>query len=294
MIFLTTALKSEANPLIQYFNMKQESGNGSFRLFSSGEIKLIVSGTGGISSAIATTFLLTKYNAKKTDILFNIGLSACNFTDPGSKNHVGNMFIINSVKNQIGDRNYYPDMILKTSLPEASLITLDRIWRKNNPDYEFDDNILIDMEGAYIYEAALKFLYSHNVFILKVISDFGYSETFSGEFADKLIREKSGEIAKLIFKTIEWSEYINSANKNYDNDEFIKEISQMLMLTGYQIIELKKLYRLYCVRNYNVNRSDDDGTVDKIIKKLVLNHGRFKEKKEGKIIYEKIRRILSE
>jgi len=315
MIFLTVALKSEANPIIAYFKLKQQSGNGSFKVYAKDNIMLIVTGTGGIKSAICTTYILTKYGAKKTDILINIGISGCYSQSREAKENYGKLFIVNSLKNKSSGRNFYPDMILKTSLPEASLITVNEIWQKdfkvtdktntgtgvdkikfnNFTDMAINDNILIDMEGSYIYEASCIFLYAHNIFIMKIISDFGDPGSVRKESVENLISGRIEEISTVVEQVSKWGGIFESESPVSEKEiQFLDDISHILMLTCYQRTEFRKLYEMHLIRGKN---RSDEGHSCKIIEKIeniISNSNKVKEKKEGKIIYAKIRKLLYE
>jgi len=56
MLNFVVALKAEANPLIEHFNLKHEPNN-YFPVFSSGETSLIVSGIGRNLASAATAWL---------------------------------------------------------------------------------------------------------------------------------------------------------------------------------------------------------------------------------------------
>ena len=85
-----------------------------------------------------------------------------------------------------------------------------------------------------------------------------------------------------------------SGNVKYDNNDFIEKISNKIMLTGYQIIEFRKLYSLYITRNISGEGFEKIDKINENITNLVLEYGIIKEKKEGKMLYGKIRKILSE
>ncbi len=315
MIFFTVALKCEAGPIIKYFNLKQQAGNGSFQVYAGDEIILIITGVGGIQSAISTTYLLTKYDAKKTDILLNIGISGCYSQNAEVENFYGKLFIINSLRDNSFGKNYYPDMILKTALPEASLITVNEIWQKdfkvtdktNNgtdvdkikfndfTDMAIDDNILIDMEGSFIYAASCIFLYAHNIFIMKIISDFGDPGSVRKESVESLISERIEEISTVVEQVLKWGGIFESESPVSEKEiQFLDDISHILMLTCYQRTEFKKLYEMHLIRNKSRSEKDLNCRIFEKIENIISNSIKVKEKKEGKIIYAKIRKLLNE
>ena len=71
-------------------------------------------------------------------------------------------------------RDFYPDMLLNTGLPEASLITGAKLYTKEGSGYAAD---LYDMEAAAVYQAASMFLGPHQMNFLRIVTDQGLSES---------------------------------------------------------------------------------------------------------------------
>ncbi|NUM40448.1 MAG: nucleoside phosphorylase, partial [Leptospiraceae bacterium] len=57
MVFVSVALRSEAEPIIENFQLKLEDTKNRFSIYSSDRIKLIITGVGKINSAIGTAIL---------------------------------------------------------------------------------------------------------------------------------------------------------------------------------------------------------------------------------------------
>lgn len=70
-------------------------------------------------------------------------------------------------------RDFYPDMLLNTGLPEASLITGAKLYTKQESGYAAD---LYDMEAAAIYQAASMFLGPHQMNFLRIVTDDGLTQ----------------------------------------------------------------------------------------------------------------------
>jgi purine-nucleoside phosphorylase len=151
MRFYSIALLSEAKPIIEKFSLVK---NGDF--FENDEVKLIVSGMGVVNSAIATTYLLTKFDAKKDDMIFNIGIAGANF-----KCDIGDSFLVSKV----------------IDFHSRSILTLPHQGKKlttvSTPATKIDiKNTLVDMESYGFLKASKKFIKDENIFIQKVVSDF--------------------------------------------------------------------------------------------------------------------------
>ncbi len=167
MIFYSIALFSEAKPIIEKYSLEKR---GDF--FESDNIKLIVSGMGAINSAVATTYLLTKFDAKKNDKIFNIGIAGANFSCKK-----GDSFLVSKVI----DYN------------SRSILTLPHQGKKltctPKPTTKIDiKNTLVDMESYGFLKASKKFIKDENIFIQKVVSDFLDATIPSKEEVYKLIK----------------------------------------------------------------------------------------------------------
>lgn len=146
---------SEAMPLIDRYKL-QKVDDEYFKIYANDEAKLIITGIGSINSAIATTYLLTKYQAKKEDIALNIGIAGANFNC-----EIGDIFKANKV----------------IDYSTKSILSLDKEGKKlttvTNPSTQCDiKNTLVDMEGYGFAKSAMKFVEKENIMIYKVVSDF--------------------------------------------------------------------------------------------------------------------------
>ncbi len=154
MTYIVTALKSEAKPIIDFFDLKK-SNDKKFQIFSNANITLIISGIGEINSAIATTYL----SANTHDILINIGIC-------GSTNHqIGELFQIK----KIIDKSSAKVVHLRTPIIFKTKTITTCATSQNNP--EKFKNTLIDMESFGFYKSAKKFVKDENIYLIKVVSD---------------------------------------------------------------------------------------------------------------------------
>ena len=64
-VCLVVALKSEAKPIISYFELDHQSGNNIFPIYRNDKLghALIISGVGQINAAAATTYLASESDA---------------------------------------------------------------------------------------------------------------------------------------------------------------------------------------------------------------------------------------
>lgn len=234
MVYIVCALYNEAKPFIDFYGLKRYPGSKYFQVFSNDKVQLVISGIGKINSACAVSYLLSNRELKRSDIIINIGICG------SRKRKIGDAFIIDRIKDMDSGREYYPDMLVKNNFEEAYLETFSRII--NNEVIED----LCDMEGSGFIEAASKFLSPHQIQLVKVVSDAADGSTIAGENVAKLISESVENI----------NEYIGDMQKAYGDYELISDeekglvddISQNLRLTACQMVQLKKAYREYKIK----------------------------------------------
>ncbi|RKD21544.1 Phosphorylase superfamily protein [Caminicella sporogenes DSM 14501] len=272
MIYIITAMYWEAEPFIKYLGLKRDVDSTKFQVFKNDEFILIISGVGPISSAVATTYLLTMYKAENSDLFFNIGVCGCK----DDKIEIGSVFLCHKVINNTTNRKFYTDMLFKHPFREGVLETFSTVVNK---DFYIQGD-LIDMEGAGAFEAASYFLPPHRIYCIKIISDYLKSDEIKGAKISKIINEKMPLI-------INWIMEVKKALKplpkvlSKDEEKRLKIISDNLNLTTTMRYEFKKLAQKYKVRRGNL--------LD------VLNsfiNVECKTKKEGKMYFEKIKRQL--
>ena len=169
MIHIFTALYPEAKPLIQALSLKKRATQTHYQQFLSeeGELSLTITGVGPMQAAAVTASVLTDYDAGAQDQLLSLGTAARLTTCPASMYHV------NKITEAATMRDFYPDMLLNTGLPEASLITGAKLYTKQESGYAAD---LYDMEAAAIYQAASMFLGPHQMNFLRIVTDDGLTQ----------------------------------------------------------------------------------------------------------------------
>lgn len=169
MIHIFTALYPEAKPLIQALSLKKRATQTHYQQFLSeeGDLSLTITGVGPLQAAAVTASVLTDYDAGAQDQLLSLGTAARLTMCPASMYHV------NKITEAATMRDFYPDMLLNTGLPEASLITGAKLYTKQESGYAAD---LYDMEAAAIYQAASMFLGPHQMNFLRIVTDDGLTQ----------------------------------------------------------------------------------------------------------------------
>ncbi|MCC5807609.1 MAG: hypothetical protein JJU00_14895 [Opitutales bacterium] len=172
MIILHTALAAEARPLIRRLGLKPGPGAPAPRLMVGDGTALVVSGTGRVRAAAAVAAAWTRLDATghAPSAILNTGL--CGAADSG-RHPRGSVFVINACTDTTCGRRYYPDILLRHSLPEAGLHTFDKVI--HSPE-EARSGVrtapeLVDMEAAGVFEAGTLFLPASHVHALKIVGD---------------------------------------------------------------------------------------------------------------------------
>ncbi|MFA5100928.1 MAG: hypothetical protein WC547_08615 [Candidatus Omnitrophota bacterium] len=289
MLFITVSMLSEARPIIDFKEMKRIPQETRYQIFQNENTYLIVTGVGGTKAMMAVTYLLTRFQAKKTDFLLSFGTCALIRSAEEFKAVRGGIFQAGRIYNLPFQRACYPDLLYRTPFCEADLVTLPSIYRGGAvPGLPFAIRdpipLLAEMEAAFVYEAANAFLFAHHIFVLRIVSDDGDCDALTKQTVRGLVAEHGGEIASFI----EWIEETDAVKQGKSEDKNIEqalldEIIYSLRLTSCQQNELIRL-----AGNYLVRKKTFDGIMSAMPK------ARVKTKREGKEQYERLRQIFLE
>lgn len=275
MIFIVSALYSEAKPLIDHFNLKKSPQTTRFQVFANQDIALLISGIGLLSAAVGTSYLLTKYNSAETDIAFNIGIAGS--ASKGFK--IGEPIICNKIIHKDTYRSYYPDILINHGIREGVLESHSHVVENSALITEVNGDI-VDMEGAGFYEAASSFLYAHNIYSVKVISDYLNPTALSGEKVSRLIELNLAVFSDLIEKSKEIQKNTKTELLSDEERELLESVSANLKLSTTMNYQLYQLAKQYIIRTGN---------------RLNLNdfiQATVKSKHEGKTYFEQIKERL--
>ncbi|WP_024834684.1 nucleoside phosphorylase [Ruminiclostridium josui] len=166
MIFIVTALMLEAAPIIDYFKLKKDMTIHPYSVYKGSDIALIVSGVGKLKSAMASVFLYNLYGSGKNDVLINIGFCGTN----SKRFNTGSLLIANKITDIDTGMDYYPDVFFGEGIPQIPVQCYSKVVKST--DLTEQKELFCDMESAGIMEASKKFFFSHNVLVLKIISDY--------------------------------------------------------------------------------------------------------------------------
>lgn len=176
MLTIYCALFGEAQEIIKIFQLKKETKNTHFQVFSDVEqkIRLVITGVGAIAAATAVAEISTCYPPRQTDLLLNFGSCAAENGIPAGK-----IFVCNKLVEQCSGRTFYPDMLYQHPFAEARLIsspqmqTLDQIALDCGQEVDEQEKRLYDMEAAAIYQAGNYYYGPHQMVFIKAVLEHG-------------------------------------------------------------------------------------------------------------------------
>ena len=300
MIYIFTALSVEAKPIISKYQLKKDSGFHHFQVFGNDDMILTVTGTGAVRAAMAVTEVCIRIPPNSCDFMINMGV--CGVRDDCTS--VGDCFVVNKITDDTTERDFYPDMIYETGLPERSLRTVAL------PAYV--DNTLMDMEGSGLFEASAMFFSADRMIFIKTVSDNGRAANIvdavgdddtaagangadtagtadsdiSSVTADKveklmgaLLDKVSGLLDGLHNVSGELPG-VNGGDSNQGLNGRIEKLAEDMKLSVTMAAAFKQL-----LRYLELEGADIEGLIDKVYSEYRLP---VKSKKEGKKIYDGI------
>lgn len=198
MIYIFCAFYGECSGLIKHYNLKKRQTDKYYRfdVFENENqpVRIILTGQGSVMAAAAVSGAASFFGIKAEDAIINVGTCAGDY-EPGQ------VFICNKITEEATGRTFYPDMILRSNLPERELVTVPVVIRKSIHEYVNKDSYdmaLYDMEAAAIYQAANLYVGPHRMGFVKVVSDNGDIEGLTPDFIKGLMAEAVDEIASYV------------------------------------------------------------------------------------------------
>ena len=198
MVYVFCAFYGECSGLIKHYNLKKRQTDKYYRfdVFENENqpVRIILTGQGSVMAAAAVSGAASFFGIKAEDAIINVGTCAGDY-EPGQ------VFICNKITEEATGRTFYPDMILRSSLPERELVTAPVVIRKSIHEYANKDShnmVLYDMEAAAIYQAANLYVGPHRMGFIKVVSDNGDIEGLTPDFIKGLMAEAVDEIASYV------------------------------------------------------------------------------------------------
>ena len=166
MKLIVTALRQEAQPIIDTLGLRRDPTSKKIQMYSSGEVLLVISGMGKLRAAIATTHALNMIGNPESCCLLNIGMcgSAVEYIP------LGEAVLVNKIWDYGSGYEYFPDVLLDYRLEEVSLGTFEKpLTVDYRPEHSCD---VVDMEASGIFQAGQLFVPPHAMYFIKVPTDY--------------------------------------------------------------------------------------------------------------------------
>jgi nucleoside phosphorylase len=180
-IAIACALYCESKPLIQFYKLKPVHNFRGFPVFENEKIVLIKTGSGKVAAAAGISFILAKY--PEIGLVFNFGICG-----GMKKQKIGALFLVDQISDNDTGRDFYPDILVKSSFPRANLVTISKLGAESR---KFD---LVDMEASAFFEAAGKFLPVDRIQVLKIVSDHREGTNLEGRGVEKMVEKQLSKI----------------------------------------------------------------------------------------------------
>jgi len=158
MLHIICALKPEARPLLDHFELRARPDAARIYHNPATGISLTLSGIGQAAAAAAVTRTYTQFNADKTHAWLNLGIAG------HADLPVGQAVMINKVTDARSGQTWFPSRVFSVPLPCRDLITLEQ------PDANYRQE-LYDMECAGFFRAMSGQATLELVQAMKIISD---------------------------------------------------------------------------------------------------------------------------
>lgn len=216
MLYISTALYLEAQPLITIYSLKQLHEHTKFQVFANDNVCLIITGVGELKASIAITYLLSNQTIGPHDLFLNFGL--CGSLDPTIP--IGSPYVFHKLRDYSTKKDLYPDMLLKLPFREASLETCPLpVGNEILPTTVSET--FVDMEAYAVMYAVTYYMQPHQVLFLKVISDYPTADK-------KAVIDKTDLQLKLLQAAQEMNCYLHELSSEF---KFFSDITPILELS---------------------------------------------------------------
>lgn len=281
MVYVFCAFYGECSGLIKHYNLKKRQTDKYYRfdVFENENqpVRIILTGQGSVMAAAAVSGAASFFGIKAEDAIINVGTCAGDY-EPGQ------VFICNKITEEATGRTFYPDMILRSSLPERELVTAPVVIRKSIHEYANKDShnmVLYDMEAAAIYQAANLYVGPHRMGFIKVVSDNGDIEGLTPDFIKKLMAEAVDEIASYVDRFVADTHDMCRAE---ESTQFTNQLCKDLHCSKVMENQVRQL-----IKYLSLEGTDYMTYIDKL-----YDEGRLPahDKKNGKVCLDEIKREL--
>ena len=160
MIHLITALKPEARPLLEHFDLRPLLGSRAFPVYQNRneDITLTRSGPGKAAAAAATKLTHALFKADKSHAWLNLGVAG------HASLPLGQAALVAKVTDAASGQTWFPSPVFSAALPVCELLTMEEPCADHQ-------EVLFDMEGAGFFSAVSGCATVELAQTVKVVSD---------------------------------------------------------------------------------------------------------------------------
>ncbi len=281
MVYVFCAFYGECSGLIKHYNLKKRQTDKYYRfdVFENENqpVRIILTGQGSVMAAAAVSGAASFFGIRAEDAIINVGTCAGDY-EPGQ------VFICNKITEEATGRTFYPDMILRSGLPERELVTVPVVINKPIHEYVNKDShnmALYDMEAAAIYQAANLYVGPHRMGLVKVVSDNGNIDGLTPDFIKKLMAEAVDEIASYVDMFVTDTHDMCRAE---ESTQFTNQLCKDLHCSKVMENQVRQLIKYLSLEGTDymtyINRLYDEGRLP------------AHDKKNGKVCLDEIKREL--
>ena len=246
MLYVFCALYGEAKPFIEKYELERDMSFSHYQVFGNADMILTITGVGVLPAAMAVTEVCTRIPPVSCDYLLNAGI--CGSID--SDVTAGDVFLVNKISDDVTKKEYYPDIIYKTGIPEKALCTV------TVPGYV--EGALTDMESSGVYAAGERFFSADRMVFLKAVSDMGDTENAPRELKERCADTLLEKAQVFINEALEQSrrgikDSLEQGKRGEDNlAEKIEKLAEDLRLSATMNAGLKQLLRYMSIEGGDV------------------------------------------
>lgn len=190
-LYLVTAFKTEARPLIAHYGLEPRPRSGAFPVYENADCALVISGPGKTAAAKAAAHLYAGAGEPRGGAWVNVGVAGHDHLP------LGTVVVAHKIVDAATGRAWYPPQALRHSLTGAVLHTVDA------PETGYRDGALYDMEASGFYPAAAACTTRELVQCCKIVSDNRaqpleqFTPRKAGELIERAVPVLAGFIGQL-------------------------------------------------------------------------------------------------
>ena len=192
---LVVALRAEAEPLIEHFQLESAKTHDLFPIYRGGTFWLVISGIGRVLAGAAVAHLHHVSGGKADVPWLNVGIAG------HQQLSIGRLLLAGRIEERATGRRWYPPYTLASPVQRSELITVDR------PELDYPCCSAYDMEASGFYAVASRCSTGELVQCLKVVSDNpGKVADFRPERVSQLITDQLEAIAAFAAQLVDAGE----------------------------------------------------------------------------------------